>query len=267
MNESNFLEPENENLFKFLKEAYNREKMSGQIKQMVTDKVKLTDFSNFNIPEKKVLFWYRNPILNSMLILLSLGLLTTMFYNYYSTDENPTKQVKTDVTINSHFDHYDINKLKAENETYKLTNKNQKVNEEKEKLISKEKLDIESTITSTETIVRSSVNLPKNFSDINVLKNEIVNIFKELKLNHNEFIKNDMLFLIESKESIGFYNDANSNVKYKVKFFISKNEPLKLKIHLIYANILKTKKSNIDVHNLFYDSIKNRVSSIIKQNN
>jgi hypothetical protein len=267
MNNINFLEPENEKLLKHLTSAFEKEKMSLQIQQMVADKVKLTDFSKFSIPEKKALFWYKNPILNSMLILLGLGLLTTMFYYQFQTIDNHTKQVKTDVTINSHFDKYDINKLKSENKTKITENIKRNASIVDKKLMTKEKIRIESTVTNTETIVNTSVPI-KSYNDLSVIKNEIVNIMSELKLNYLELVQDDKLLLIESKTSVGYLKDAGSSVKYRVKFFISKNDPSNLKIDLVYENISNVKLQGEDVNDLFYNLIKNKiVTNIINKYN
>ena len=66
MNENNFLDPGNEKFLQYLTKAFEKEKMSNQIKQMVSDKIKSTDFNDFKIPATKSSIWYRNPILNIM---------------------------------------------------------------------------------------------------------------------------------------------------------------------------------------------------------
>ena len=269
MNKSDFLEPENEKLMQFLTKTYEKERLSGQIKEMVADKVKSTDFSKFNIPDSKFLFRYKNTFLNSMLILLGAGLLVALMYNYNKTTTVSTvNQNKTDATVNSHYDNYEVNKLIEKNEPTKLKNSNKQKNIESKILIKKNNHIAETTVSNTETIVNSSVQINiDNFKDLSVIKNEIVNIIKELNLKQIELVQNDKLFLIESKSSIGYLNDIGSDVKFRLKFFISKNEQSKLKIDLIYENVSSVSKPNIDVNELFYHTLKNKIANMINKYN
>ena len=245
------IEPQNEQIYNLIHDEFQKENISNEIRMMVANKIKSTDFSAIT-STTKLASAFGNGIYYMLGVVLVVGSLSILYFN----DRNDSEIEADNFEISQVQNQNNMQSLQSsevvepDNQKYDQVNDENLIASNDNKVISKKSESETIAIETQEYQHSQTIKLNGDISD-QYITESFTKIMNGLNLDFNE-IKSGNSIVVKSKEIFG--NFDNMNVEFYITLKFSKNDRNKITATL---NYIESSESNIDhdIKLLFYENL------------
>lgn len=252
------IEPQNEQIYNLIQHEFQNENISDEIRIMVANKIKSTDFTAIG-GAAKLTSAFGNGIYYMLGVVLVAGALSI----YYFTSKNDNEKISDNSEI-SQIQNFDNLQTLQSSEANELIEQNSNQIKDESSIISNDnkiinkKSESETISIETQEYQHSqTIKINENVSD-QFVSDSFIKIMNSLNLNFIEAKSNNFI-IVKSKKVIG--NFDNINVEFYITLKFSKIDRNKIIATLNYIES-SDGNNNYDTKQLFYENLTSELQKL-----